>query len=158
METTLYISGIISGLLLMGLLRFRHKYIMVNSENNELKSNNRIIQKELDEILDKHQSKLKRGLYKRTTTHTDGSTGAKRTVHWTLEVEEVAKTNKKSKVIIHKVKADDINEKVTIGREQRIRDLTGEWLPSHKIEWFVNKTPQEQRTDKIDDILESEEK
>lgn len=151
--TFIYISGFLTGIFFLSMLRYRSLYKGFKYNKSELESENESLKSELSELLEDKKSKVRKGIIKHSTTVNNHDTGSTKKVFWTLEIEEVEKTNDKSKINILSVKADDVNEKVDSRRKKRIMELVGDWIPTHEIEWIVNKTSQEVRTDKIDNIL-----
>lgn len=151
MDIILYIAGILTSTFFISMLRYKRKYNDVCEENYKLSSENNKLRK----YFESKESKVRKGVFEKKTVFTD-SEGNKSDVYWLVEVTELEKTNDKSKVRVTNIKPVDKNQQMDNRRYNRIVHLVGEWIPTDEIEWIVNKTSMEVRTDKIDELLNEE--
>ncbi len=130
-------------------LKHRSNSNKLSTENETLKNENYRLSNYKDRL------KQKRGIIKRHFIRGNDSNTGKR-VDFILEVLEISKTNTQSKIVIEDIKCLDINETLTGIDKKRVVKLVGDWVDTSEIEWQVNRTEEEIREDKIDDILNEE--
>ena len=148
MDIIFYITGILTGMFFLGMLRYKSRYSTVKGENIALKSEN----KELSEFKKRYGFRKREGIMKKSFQRKD-----KNMIDFIIEITEIEKTTDKSKIIIDHISCLDADEDFDNRDFIRIKKLVGEWVKSSDIEWNIDKTKSEKRHDAIDDILEEAE-
>jgi len=151
MQIILYITGILAGLFLLGMLRYINKYNTLKTKNTNLKYEN----EELSKFKKRYGFRKREGIIKKSFIRRSD----KNKIDFIIEITEVEKTVDKSKIIINHISYLDPDENFdSIKDFLDIKRLTGEWISTSDIEWKIDKTKAEKRTTSIDNILKDVEK
>lgn len=144
MDIIFYITGILTGMFFLAMLRYKAKYSSVKSENANLKYEN----EELSNFKKRYGFRKREGIIKTSFKRSKG-----KNIDFIIEITEIEKTSDKSKIIIDHISCLDADEDFDSRDASRIRKLIGDWVKTSDIEWNIDKSKSEIRNDNIDDIL-----